>query len=432
MDAPPGPRRRQRRLDEERLVARAQAAGSAVDDQRLHVPRHVNDEVLPVVLVEPLRLDARELHAAADHAGRQHRRQRLLRRSVRGDVDESLGDDVGSDLQRYLQPRHRLRSGVGDGRHHLVSTRSQRPRGPHGRGDDRGVGKLAAARRIDEDHVGADTLRARWSVRRWRDQRRRRVQTDGVRSQIAEGDDALSRDRAVSQRLGSGGEAAGHVAGEVRRLGGLQQSPRGESIEGRRRHSRAREARGPGAEPHGGGLVGTEPIERGQRFAAGLLEQRPGPDAVAHRQGRVEHQGGGLRARRLRRLHPARPQRRARQRQRHGGDQEAAQREQHDLAEPQPSGPLPLRAEHEFDGAEAERPRTALVEQVDEDRQRDREQPPEVSRMRELEHQAASLRARSLRSTRSGAASVAICSTSTSERASSLRVLSRNRRISTR
>jgi len=88
----------------------------------------------------------------------------------------------------------------------------------------------------------------------------------------------------------------------------------------------------------------------------------------------------------LRRLHPARLDRGTRQRERHGRDQQAAQREQQDLPEPQPARLLPVRAQHEFDRSEAERTGPPLVEEVHQDRQRDREQSPEVGGMGELEH----------------------------------------------
>src|SRR5205807_2494195 len=68
-DAPPGPRWSEGRLDEEGLVAGAQRRGRSIDDQRLHVAGNVEDEILPVVLVQALGLVAGDLYPSSDDAG---------------------------------------------------------------------------------------------------------------------------------------------------------------------------------------------------------------------------------------------------------------------------------------------------------------------------------------------------------------------------
>ncbi len=234
-DASSRARRRQRRLHEEGLVAAAQRRGRAVHDQRLDVAGHLHGEVSPVVLVESLRLVAGKLHPAGDQPRGQHHAQGLAGGPARGNVDEALGHRVLPDAQRDLKAGDGFRPVVGDGRHHLVSAGAERGRGPHRRRHHRGVGKVIALRGVHEDHVGPDARRACRRSRGRRHQRRRRVEADGVRRQIAEGDDALAGDRALAQGLGCGSEARGHVAAEP---GGLRRLQRGGARPGGRRRGR--------------------------------------------------------------------------------------------------------------------------------------------------------------------------------------------------
>ena len=295
MDAAAGARRRESRLDEERLVARPQAGGGTVHDQRLHVARDVHHEVLAIILVETLRLFAGQLHAPGDHSGGQHGAERLLRGAARGDIDESLRDRVRADLERDLHPRNGLSAGIGHGGDHLVPPRSQRGGRPDNGRDHCRVWQLVPTRRIDQDDVRTDRLRARRGGGGRRNQRRRRVQPDRVRRQIAEGDDAFAGYRALPERLRRCRQAAGHVRHQISRLRRLQHAAHRQAIERRGRHSSAAESGRTGAEARRRRLVRAQAIERRERLASRLLEQSLRPHPVTHRERRIEHQCSCLR-----------------------------------------------------------------------------------------------------------------------------------------
>jgi hypothetical protein len=193
-----------------------------------------------------------------------------------------------------------------------------------------------------------------------------------MRRQIRERDDPFAGNGAFSQSARRGGHAPCQVGAEIGRARVLQDVANGDAIE-----RRSRQWRGvPGAKRNGGRFIGAEPLERGERLVAGAREESLRSLAVAHGQRRVDDERGRLRTARHRRLSATRLQRRPRQRECHAGDEQATQREQQDLPQSQAPYAALLRAQHELDGAELERPRTTPIEEVHEDGQRERQQAP--------------------------------------------------------
>ena len=230
--------------------------------------------------------------------------------------------------------------------------------------------------------------------------------------EVGEGDDPLAGHRTLPEGARGGGEAGRQIAAEIGGLRRLDLPAGGGAVETRRGDRAARKSARTGAEPDRRRFLGSEAVESVGRFRLRAREERLRSAAVAHRQGRVDDEGRRLRPSGDRGRGSLRLERGAGESERDPRHEQAAHGEEQDLPQAQAVRFLPLRAEHEFDGPEWERLRPAPVEEVHEDRHRERGEAPQVGGVGEDQppHQADPSRRESSSSrTRSGARSVATC-----------------------